>query len=70
MTTTTLPRFAAPVILTAGMLDASGRRMYGVFASEEDARAMDADQRTLAVLGEADLTEEQRQLAAANSEAL
>lgn len=59
------------VIVTAGMIDSStGRRIYGVFADEADARSIDADSLAIAVVGAADLTAEQIADAEANSEAL
>lgn len=59
------------VIVTAGMADAStGKRMFGVFASEADARSIDADSLAFAVVGAADLTAEQIADSEANSEEL
>lgn len=59
------------VIVTAGMTDAStGTRMFGVFASEADARSINADSLAIAVVSAADLTAEQIADAEANSEAL
>jgi hypothetical protein len=68
--TTTLPGFAEPVIVTKGGV-LNGRQIFGVFASEEDARiGADADHHAIAIIGVRDLTPEQIADAAANSEAL
>jgi len=56
------------VILTQGMTQATGGRIYGVFADESDARAEDADARAIDILGEDQLTTEQIELAERNSE--
>lgn len=59
------------VIVTAGMIDSStGRRIYGLFAGEADARSIDADSLTIGVVGAAGLTAEQIADAEANSEEL
>ena len=59
-----------PVIVTEGMLMSNGRRIYGVFASEASARSERADHLALATIGAERLTDEQREIAARNSEAL
>lgn len=68
--TTTLVGFAEPVIVTKGGI-LNGRQIFGVFATEEDARiGADADHQAIAIIGEQSLTAEQIADAEANSEAL
>lgn len=68
--TTTIDGFPGPVILTEGMTTANGQRIYGVFADEEDARSEGADELALGTIGPDQLTDEQRALAARNTERL
>ena len=68
--TMTLPQWQHPVIVTEGGIVAGSGRIYGVFSAEEDARSADADKLALGTIGPGQLTEEQRAIAAANTEAL
>lgn len=69
--TATVDFVTGPVILTEGMIQArTGERIYGVFASEDDARSMDADERALASVAAHRLTAEQIEMARRNSERL
>ena len=59
------------VILTAGMTDAStGQQLFGMFASEADARSLMADSLAIGTVGRSRLTPEQVALAQRNSDAL
>lgn len=58
------------VILTAGMHDARGEQIFGMFLSEEDARSIDADDLAIGTCGKEDLTAKQIELAERNTEAL
>lgn len=67
---TTVDRYE-DIILTAGMIDgATGKQIFGMFDSEEDARSEDCDDLAIGTVGAADLTTEQIELAERNSEAL
>lgn len=67
---TTVGRYS-DVIVTAGMIDGStGKQIFGVFSSEDDARSIDADKLAIAVVTTDSLTDEQVDLAERNSEAL
>lgn len=68
--TTTLPQWSFPVIVTEGGIVSGSGRIYGVFADEQDARSSDADRLALGTIGPDSLTAEQREIAAANTEAL
>jgi len=57
------------VILTVGGT-VYGRKIYGVFVTEDDARSIDADEMAIGIVGRDKLTYEQAALAARNSEAL
>lgn len=56
------------MILTAGMVQANGRQIFGAFASEADASSMDADSLAIATYGAGALTPGQIETAEANSE--
>jgi hypothetical protein len=59
------------VIVTEGMIDgATGKTIYGLFASDEDARSIDADDRAVGTVAAYMLTPEQREMAARNSDRL
>ena len=66
--TGTLAGYGEVIVTKGGVVD--GRQIYGVFSGEESARSIDADKLAIAILGESDLTKEQRQDAAANSDSL
>jgi hypothetical protein len=68
--TTTVAGFGGEVIVTEGGHVAGCGKIYGVFASEEDARSTNADALALGTVGPEALTEQQRIDATANSEAL
>lgn len=57
-----------PVVLTEGCLLSNGRRVYGVFRDEDDARSVDAE--SIASLGESSLSLEQIKIAEINSDNL
>lgn len=68
---TTITGFERPLIITEGMVNGStGRRIYGAFRSEMDARSSNADNLALAIIGEDKLTPKQIDLASRNSERL
>lgn len=67
---TRLSGFTGDVIVTEGGTVAGRGKIYGVFASEDDARSCDADSLALGTVGPDALTDEQRADAHANSEAL
>lgn len=68
---TTIGTAYKDVILTAGMVNgATKRRIFGVFANEEDARSERADELATATLDAKVLTQEQIEIAERNSEAL
>lgn len=58
------------VIITEGMVDAAGRRLFGLFCCPGDAAADDADARVISIIGPEGLTDNQRAVAARNSERL
>jgi len=69
--TTQLDGYGDDVILAERIADGTtGTTVYGVFASEEDARSGDADSRVQAILSADLLTEAQRDIAARNAKAL
>lgn len=59
-----------PVVVTEGALLPNGRRVYGVFATEDDARMQSADSLAIASLGENQLSLEQIKIAEINSDNL
>ena len=71
METTTLDGFGGDVIVTEGMIDGrTGERIYGVFATKEDAASPDADNLSLGSVGHRVLTDEQKAMARRNTDAL
>jgi hypothetical protein len=58
------------VFLTEGMTMTSGRKIYGVFVSEDEAMSPHADRLTLAIINGQDLTSIQRITARHNSNAI
>lgn len=58
------------VIVTEGMTDATGHKIYGVFADEADAASIDADSLALGTVGADALTAEQIEMAERNRDAL
>lgn len=58
------------VVLTEGCYVAPGGKIAGIFASEQDARSSDADQRALGTIAWDKLTPHQQEVATANSESL
>lgn len=57
-------------IVTEGMTDSTGRRLYGLFSCEDDARAINADLLSHGSVGADALTADQIELARRNSAAL
>ena len=64
---TKLSGFSGEVILTQGMTQAGGGRVYGVFESVRDAIYEDADRLCLGTIGESQLTDKQIGIAVRNS---
>lgn len=68
LTTTALAGFPGTVIVTQGAHVVPGGQVYGVFATEADARSIDADRLALGTVGRDALTDSQAAEAAANSD--